>query len=1016
MVTQKFDLNMIPGKPKPIIRASQYDTGLRAFEVSLFAGTDTYTIPSGATLTVQGTKPDYTGFSYSATYTDNIVSFDCTDQMTACAGAVEMEIAVVNDGERVATANFVLQVEPAALKDDTIISETDIPIIEKLPEMMEDMDKLISTFGGPNVAETAAEMTDQDKVYVYIGSETGYNSGHWYYYDKTAHVWKDGGIYQSAGMDLDTTLSVSGKAADAKAVGDALALKANLASPTFTGYPKAPTASLISYSTQIANTEFVQRLVMPLDDAVNGLEPTEVPMHLVVDGTTGTWEQGGKTYTYDLLPGDEVKVTAGERDAYLVWYTIQGGSEAVNVLSSHTVTAGSTRQWGTTDARTLAVLIEDASENDVSPAYFAINGVEKGLTERVDALETTKQDTLTFDSAPTEGSTNPVTSGGVWEAVQTDKTLAVEDKAADAKTTGNRIAELKDELENGGLLITTGMIEQGTYNSAGDVVSSSTRIRTTGFIPVEKGGTVQFAPGANAQNIFYGKFNAEKRFITDGTWGSGNINIDWDGYIILVFRKAGNENITPEEYDATTILMNSVENKAATVAEITQTENPMNPLLFDMMYFKKGAVVSGTEYSTRYEKSTFINNQFADLNAVSATGNSGYIAFLFNTINQPKVLTSGESVDYYALVKTNKQLTLKPRLSASTTWSGVFSVAVADSISLSVGYNCVKMHFTYDHTGSSAADNYRFMVFEGNNVFTDLEAEFVFVRGETFLGWAKTLQAAEEEYSTDLLFWGDSLTAGAGGGDTSYPKVCSETLGLSRLNCGVGGESANTVAARQGGNNIIIPAGAVNGSYPIDAGFADLFGGIVQPLRQGDGAGSGSKILVNGIECNLANSGGNYVISGYTGTAITTPAIGTFAGNNYTGKVVCIFVGQNGSTFDGLSDYNARIAIIESMIKHINHNRYVILGLSTGTNASREADDRAMLAKFGNKFFPTRKMLVENGMTIAGLTPTAQDTTDISNGTVPTSLRSDGIHLNSYGYTALGKMVAEKIVSLGYLT
>lgn len=29
-----------------------------------------------------------------------------------------------------------------------------------------------------------------------------------------------------------------------------------------------------------------------------------------------------------------------------------------------------------------------------------------------------KQPTLTFDTAPTEDSTNPVTSGGVWEALQ----------------------------------------------------------------------------------------------------------------------------------------------------------------------------------------------------------------------------------------------------------------------------------------------------------------------------------------------------------------------------------------------------------------------------------------------------------------------------------------------------------------------------------------------------------------------------------------------------------------------
>jgi len=644
------------------------------------------------------------------------------------------------------------------------------------------------------------------------------------------------------------------------------------------------------------------------------------------------------------------------------------------------------------------------------------NGTNKYQLSRI----TAEVDAKIAAAVAAEAGAREAADDALQDDIDTRATSA--ELAAEAAAREQDVADLKadlndttTELRMGGLLITKGHLTQGIYNSAGAVVSSSTRIRTTGFIPVEKGGAVQFAPGANAQNIFYGKFNAEKRFITDATWGSGNINIDWDGYIILVFRKAGNENITPEEYDATTIIMSSVENKAATVTEIAQTENPMNPLLFDKMYFKKGSIVSGTEYLTQYEKPIFINNQFADLNAVSATGSSGYIAFRFNTINQPKVLTSGESIDYYAIVKTNKPLTLKPRLSASTTWSGVFSVAVADSISLSVGYNCVKMHFTYDHTGSSAADNYRFMVFEGNNVFTDLEAEFVFVKGETFLGWVKSLQATEEEYSTDLLFWGDSLTAGAGGGDTSYPKVCSETLGLSRLNCGVGGENANTISARQGGNNIIIPAGAVNGSYPITNGFTDLFGGVVKPLLQGTGSESASKIIVNGIECAIANSSGNYVISGYTGEATSVPSIGTFKGSGYTGKVVVIFVGQNGSTFTGLTDYNARIAIIDSMIAHIGHNRYVILGLSTGTNTSREADDNAMLAKYGNKFLPTRKMLVEQGMTIAGLTPTSQDQTDITAGTVPTSLRSDSVHLNASGYTALGKIVAEKIKSLGYL-
>lgn len=72
----------------------------------------------------------------------------------------------------------------------------------------------------PAVASTAAGMTDTSKIYVYTGSETGYTAGNWYYYDGTS--WVSGGIYQSSGIETDTTLAVSGAAADSKATGDAI--------------------------------------------------------------------------------------------------------------------------------------------------------------------------------------------------------------------------------------------------------------------------------------------------------------------------------------------------------------------------------------------------------------------------------------------------------------------------------------------------------------------------------------------------------------------------------------------------------------------------------------------------------------------------------------------------------------------------------------------------------------------------------------------------------------------------
>lgn len=74
--------------------------------------------------------------------------------------------------------------------------------------------------GSPAVAATASAMTDPDKVYVYTGSESGYTNGNWYYYDGSS--WVSGGVYNSAAVETDTSLSVSGKPADAKVTGDSI--------------------------------------------------------------------------------------------------------------------------------------------------------------------------------------------------------------------------------------------------------------------------------------------------------------------------------------------------------------------------------------------------------------------------------------------------------------------------------------------------------------------------------------------------------------------------------------------------------------------------------------------------------------------------------------------------------------------------------------------------------------------------------------------------------------------------
>lgn len=82
--------------------------------------------------------------------------------------------------------------------------------------------KLKTLFPGtPTAAATVAEMTDHNKTYVYVGTESGYTAGDWYYWDGTA--WTSGGPFQATSIITDTTLAVAGEAADAKATGDAIA-------------------------------------------------------------------------------------------------------------------------------------------------------------------------------------------------------------------------------------------------------------------------------------------------------------------------------------------------------------------------------------------------------------------------------------------------------------------------------------------------------------------------------------------------------------------------------------------------------------------------------------------------------------------------------------------------------------------------------------------------------------------------------------------------------------------------
>jgi hypothetical protein len=131
MIEQKIQLNLIPNSRTVKVRCSQYDDQARKIIIELFNGSVAFTIPNGTTVQIRGTKPSGKGFSYSCTFSGNVITAVITGQMTVVAGSVCCEIILTNGTKTLGTANFILEVEKAAMTAGTIIDSDDFASIIK---------------------------------------------------------------------------------------------------------------------------------------------------------------------------------------------------------------------------------------------------------------------------------------------------------------------------------------------------------------------------------------------------------------------------------------------------------------------------------------------------------------------------------------------------------------------------------------------------------------------------------------------------------------------------------------------------------------------------------------------------------------------------------------------------------------------------------------------------------------------------------------------------------------------
>lgn len=280
--------------------------------------------------------------------------------------------------------------------------------------------------------------------------------------------------------------------------------------------------------------------------------------------------------------------------------------------------------------------------------------------------------------------------------------------------------------------------------------------------------------------------------------------------------------------------------------------------------------------------------------------------------------------------------------------------------------------------------------------------------------------------SDDIICIGDSLTQG------------SQWIDELKSNME---EYVNIVNHSSGGNSTLEMASLI-GAYPIDVEPVTIpaSGGVTlqisspvsqdiygaergfYPGRQGD-IGFVNPYTLGGIEGNIVHTGdgsGSSTNHTYTftrcvnGSALSLTRQEEMMPSNYNDldqRIKIVWLGTNDTPQDiGVDKW---LMMLDAVIG--NSKRFIVIGMTAKVIMSDIASiNQAAFNKYGSHFLDIRDYLLKYGLQDAGITPTAQDEQDLAEGEIPSSLRIDIVHFNSYGYQIVGQQVYKLGKKLNY--
>ena len=319
--------------------------------------------------------------------------------------------------------------------------------------------------------------------------------------------------------------------------------------------------------------------------------------------------------------------------------------------------------------------------------------------------------------------------------------------------------------------------------------------------------------------------------------------------------------------------------------------------------------------------------------------------------------------------------------------------------------------------------------------------------------------ATVAEYLPGIVCWGDNLTLGSSG-NMSYPGALKTYLdtyfcdlydfrstlesveGIGRVrwedykvdvpvvNMGAGKENTWTVLGRSGAVPYVLSADVTipTDTEPVQVQFVSAQGAEVMPLTGGN-AGV-NNVTLNGVEGTLTIDASNYYSTGnaYYFTRLTPgdeayiPAgteLVTAASSQYRDYIHIVWIGTYG-TYTNADDLVKQVKMLLSR-QAKNPERFLVLGNCSVNGFSSDtytmdAIDTAMMQAFGSQYINVRKYLCSDGMIDAGINPTSEDRTYISQNMVPPSFTNapGSPELNGRAFAVIGKLVYNRMDSLGY--